>query len=81
MKTSLRENFAIGVFLRVVLCKMSIKLLYSKYKLVTQKTHSSLVDYQRRTKYFILPPDFETSKNISTIAEPKAGRDGSLWDE
>jgi hypothetical protein len=56
---------------------MSIKLLYTKYKLVTQNTHSSLVDYQRRTKYFILPPDFETSKKISTMAKPN----GRLWDE
>jgi hypothetical protein len=30
---------------------------------VTQSTHSSaVVDYRRRNKYYILPPDFETSK-------------------
>ena len=29
---------------------------------MTQSTHSSVVDYRRRNKYYILPPDFETSK-------------------
>jgi hypothetical protein len=29
---------------------------------VTQSTHSTIVDNQRRNKYYILPPDFETSK-------------------
>ncbi len=50
-------------FFTFVLCNMSIKLLYRKYELVTQNTHSSLLDYQRRNKYYILPPNFETSKN------------------
>ncbi len=29
---------------------------------MTQNTHSTVVDYQRRNKYYVLPPDFETSK-------------------
>ncbi len=32
---------------------------------VTQSTHSTVVDYLRRNKYDILPPDFESQKNIS----------------
>ena len=47
----LRQKFAVGVFSRFVLCNMSIKLLYSKYKLVTQNTHSSLVELWGRNWY------------------------------
>jgi hypothetical protein len=49
---------------------------------MTQSTHSSVFDYRRRDKYYIWPPDFETSKNTSTMwpmAEPNAGGDGRLW--
>jgi hypothetical protein len=58
----LRRKFAVGVFLRGVLCNMSSNYSKVRNNYVTQSTHSTIVNYQRRNKYFILSPDFETSK-------------------